>query len=116
MAFTETVTHTFKTVCCYSCGQRFAIDSKLYQRAVLDCEGYVFCPNCGKQNKWCETQHEREIKAMQKQIDAANERAQRSKDWASYQEEQAELASNRLRATKGVVTRLKNKMKASAEL
>lgn len=115
MSFTETVTHTFRTVCCYSCGQRFAIDSELYQRAVLNCEGTVYCPNCGKQNKWCETQHERDINAMQKQIDAANERAERSEDWANHQQEQAEATNKKLRATKGVVTRLKNKMKASID-
>ncbi len=103
--FTETVVETFNVVSCYSCGNLFGITSRLYKRVVTDAEGSVFCPACGKESYWRESEDQKRIKALEKKLEWEAVEVTRQKNLR-------ESAEASLRATKGIVTKLKNRVGA----
>jgi uncharacterized Zn finger protein (UPF0148 family) len=103
--FTETIVETFTVVSCYTCGARFGIGSQLYRRVVKDADGTVYCPACGNQTCWRESEAQKRIKELERKLEwevaqAAQQKAAREKAEAS------------LIATKGVVTRMKKRTAA----
>jgi uncharacterized Zn finger protein (UPF0148 family) len=108
--FTQTRLTTFHVVSCYTCGCEFGINGEMYRRAVEDKIGSVICPSCGKHTQWVGKTREQKAREeaeqmqqqMQRKLDVANRRAER-------QAELAEKATRSLIATKGVVTRMKNR-------
>lgn len=103
--FTQVITETFKVVRCYMCSVPFGITNDIYRRVVTDAKGSVYCPACGKETCWLESEDQKKIKELQRKLEweasnAARQRALRDSAEAS------------LAATKGVVTRLKRRVSA----
>jgi len=102
MTFTETITETFRVVSCYTCGVRFGIGCELYRRTVTDAVGSVFCPACGKETCWRESEDQKRIKELQRKLEWEVSEVARQK--AARDE-----VEKSLNATKGVVTRMKRR-------
>lgn len=95
--FTQKVTEKFHIVTCYSCGVAFAINNDLHRRAVVDKQGSVYCPSCGEQTVWTGKSNVEKVREeMQRKLNVANERAKR--------------ATKSLAATKGAITKIKNRV------
>lgn len=103
--FTESVIETFRVVSCYSCGVRFGIDSRLYRRVVTDAVGSIYCPTCGEKTCWRESDDQKRIKELERKLEWEAKEAARQK--AARDEAEASL-----KATKGVVTRMKRRVSA----
>lgn len=105
MTFTQVITETFRVISCYTCGVRFGIDGALYKRVVTDATGSVYCPACGKLTCWRESEDQKRLKDLQKKLEwEASEVAR--------QKQLRETAEASLRATRGIVTKLKNRVGA----
>lgn len=101
--FTEILTETFRVISCYTCGQRFGIIQKLYKRVVTDAEGSVYCPACGNSTCWRESDDQKRIKELQRKLEWETGEVARQK--TAREEVEASL-----RATKGVVTKIKRRV------
>lgn len=105
MTFTETITETFCVVSCYSCGVRFGIGAELYRRVVTDAQDSIHCPACGKLTCWRESDDQKRIKELQRKLEW--EAAE-----VSRQKSARDTAEASLKATKAVVTRMKQRAAA----
>lgn len=103
--FTETIVETFHVVSCYTCGARFGIQNQLYRRVVTDAIGTIYCPTCGKESCWGESQDQKRIKELQRKLEW--EAAEVARQKAAR-----DAAEASLQATKGVVTRMKRRVSA----
>lgn len=103
--FTETITETFRVVSCYTCGVRFGIGGDLYRRVVTDAKDSIYCPACGKQTQWRESDAAKQIKQLEQKL-------KWEADNAAYQRAARERAEASLQATKGVVTRMGKRIAA----
>ncbi len=109
--FTQTVEETFHVVLCYSCGVSFGINSQIYERAVVNKEGCIHCPACGKTSGWYgKTPIQKVREEMQRKLNVANNRADFHQAKASREKSRATAALKSLSATKGVVTKMKNRI------
>lgn len=101
--FTETIIETFKVVSCYTCGTRFGIISELYRRVAIDAIGSIYCPACGHQTCWRESDDQKKIKELERKL-----------EWEANEVTKQRLARKEveasLNATKGVVTRMKKRI------
>lgn len=103
--FTERVVETFHLVSCFSCGVRFGITTELHRRVVTKAIGSVFCPACGKETCWRESEDQMRIKELQRRLEwEAGECAR--------QKAARDIAEKSLHATQGVVTRMKRRVGA----
>lgn len=100
--FTQTIIETFNVVSCYTCGVSFAITSDLYRRVVTDAKGSIYCPSCGKETCWRESEDHKKIKELQRKLEWEAAEVTR-------QREARQKAEASLQATKAVVTRVKNR-------
>jgi hypothetical protein len=98
--FSNMITETFHVVSCYTCGVRFGIESKLYRRVVTDAKGSVYCPACGHSTAWRESEDKKKIKELENKLRWEAEHSER------LRQRRDELDAS-LKATRGVVTRLK---------
>jgi len=102
--FTRSVNETFHVVSCYTCGVNFGINGEVYTRAVENKEGSVYCPVCSKGMHWTgKTEVENVRERMQRKIDT-------TKRHNRYLEEKVDRTEKSLRATKGVVTKIKKRV------
>lgn len=108
--FTETLTETFHVVSCYHCSLRFGIPDQLHRRAYKEAKGSIYCPACGGTFGWGESEAAKEIRQLKASLESANRRADTASRRADNEAAVREHAENRLRATKGVVTRIKNRV------
>lgn len=108
--FERNMTQQFFVVSCYSCGVRFGITDLMYRRAVTNAEGSVFCPSCGKETCWRESDDQKKIRQLQRDLETEQRRAETAKRRAEAEEKQRITTEHQLRATKGVVTRIKNRV------
>lgn len=102
MTFTQTITETFQVVSCYTCGVRFGIGQDLYKRVVTDAKGSVYCPSCGSQTCWSESDDQKRIKELERKLKWEMENTERER-------KERESAQASLVATKGVVTKLRRR-------
>ncbi len=102
---THTFVDTFVTVHCYKCGVAFGMTESMQKRRRDDGESF-WCPN-GHSQCYCESN----VKKLEKQL--AREKSRHDQTEASlHQVRRArERTERRLSATKGVVTRIKNRVK-----
>jgi uncharacterized Zn finger protein (UPF0148 family) len=100
--FTESIIETFHLISCYTCGVRFGINKDLYNRVVTKAEGTVWCPACGKETCWRESEASKRIKDLEQKLKWEMENAQR-------QAASRRIAEASLIATKGVVTKLQKR-------
>jgi uncharacterized Zn finger protein (UPF0148 family) len=103
--FTEVITETFKVVSCYSCAARFGIQADLYRRVVTDAKGSVYCPACGKETCWIESESSKRIKDLENKL-------RWEADNTARQKAAKEHAEASLRTTRGIVTKLKKRSAA----
>ena len=108
--FTETQTHVFHVVHCYTCGVPFGITAKMHRRVVVEARGVVYCPACGCKTCWRESVADVQIKRLKQQLQTADTRANTANRHAHLVEQRADGVERRLSATKGVVTRMKNRV------
>ncbi len=108
--FTETRTYFFNVVHCYTCGVPFGITAELYRRVVTNAEGAVYCPACGHESCWRESVADKKIRQLKQHLKTADTRANTAHRHAQLVEQRADGAERRLSATKGVVTRMKNRV------
>lgn len=104
--FTKTASETFHIVSCANCGSKFGICSQLHKRACLNADGHIFCPACGEQNCWRESESD----MLRKQL--RSEQDQLSAERARHDQTRAELqhTENRRRAECAAKTRIKNRV------
>lgn len=104
----ETVTTTFEIIACWQCNIRWAMPEEFVAQRRRDGKGF-YCPN-GHSCAYNETEADRIKREAEKKITSL----QQSLAWAEESKrswrESAERAENRLRATKGVVTKLKKRV------
>lgn len=103
--FTQTIVETFRVVSCYTCGVHFGIGDDLYRRVVTNETGSVFCPACGKQTCWRESEDQKRIKELQRKLEWEAAECARQKSLR-------DAAEASLQSTRGVVTRLKRRSSA----
>lgn len=100
--FIENRTETYHVISCYHCGLYFGIPNQLYKRVVTDAEGSIYCPACKGGFGWRESDDAKKIKALEKKL-------QWEAEESAKQNKRAINAESSLRATKGVVTKLKRR-------
>lgn len=104
MTFTEQRNETYHVVSCYTCGNPFGVTDELYRRAVKHHKGSLFCPACGKGTCWTgKTEEEKRIAELERRLEWERQESER-------QRKRKESAENSLRATKGVVTKMKKRV------
>jgi len=103
--FTQIITETFQVVRCYTCSVPFGITDEIYRRVVTDAKGSIYCPACGKETCWRESEDQKRIKELERKL--AWEASEVARQKACRDSVEASLA-----ATKGVVTRLKRRVSA----
>lgn len=108
--FTQLVSQTFHVVSCYFCGSNFGISNALYHRAATRAEGVVYCPSCGKSFCWGESDEKKKIRQLERELQTANARAETQKRAAENARDERDAKDRQLTATKGVVTRIKNRV------
>lgn len=102
-AFTDTIIETFKVVSCYTCGVRFGITGELYRRVVTDANGSIYCPACGNQTVWSKSEAQKRIEELERKL-------KWEADNAASQKTARELAEASLIATKGQLTKIRNRV------
>jgi hypothetical protein len=111
MSFVEAVSTRFHPVTCCECSCTFAIDDTLNDRARVWKKRSVYCPSCGTCQGWGGETPDQKIR---REMEAELVRVKRNNEYleatAKWQEERAEAAERSLSATKGVVTRIKNRV------
>ena len=112
--FERNMTQKFLVVSCYTCGIPFGITSNLYKRVVTDATGSVYCPSCGSKTCWRESEHEKEKRRLKAEMESEIARVKRDKEYleasVKRHRERADIAERSLTATRGVVTRIKNRV------
>lgn len=108
--FTETRNQVFHVVRCFTCGVPFGITAELYRRVVEKATGAVYCPACGQETCWRESSADRRIKQLTQQLQTADTRANTANRHARLVGQRADRVEGSLRATRGVVTRMKNRV------
>ena len=104
LTFTDTTTETYRVVSCYACGVRFGIGDDLFRRVVINAKGNVYCPACGARTCWRESDAQRQIKMLRRQLENAATRCETAN-------RRADIAEGSLRATRGVVTKMRKQAK-----
>ena len=103
-AVTFQQTHEFIVEHCYKCGVAFAF-SRQFQRRAMESKESFFCPN-GHSQYYTENEADR----LRKELEAVK----RSRDWhqvdSQRMRDERDTVERKLRATKGVVTRTKNRI------
>jgi len=103
------VTITTTGVClevldCPSCGVEFAAPSRII-KSRRESGGDIYCPN-GHVSTWTDT----ELKRLRRELAAEQQRANRERQMRIDEMNEHEVTQRRLAATKGVVTRTKNRV------
>ncbi len=103
--FTQHTFETFHVISCYHCALHFGIPSQLYTRAVTNAAGTIFCPACGQESRWGESDDKKRIRDLETKLKWESDHAARLAS-------ERNLAQASLAATKGIVTRLRNRASA----
>lgn len=108
--FERVTSETYHVVSCFTCSVKFGIPEQLYNRVVRLGIDSVYCPACGKQTAWRTPELVREKQRLEAELATANRRADTAKRHAETQERLRIETANKLRATKGVVTKIKKRV------
>jgi hypothetical protein len=103
---------TFVAITCGGCGAVFAL-SETHQRQLRDTGKTFYCPN-GCPRAYCEstvTRLEKELKEKQDALDRQKIRLSQAEADARCERNRAERLKRSRDATRGVVTRIKNRVK-----
>lgn len=99
----------FVVVNCGKCDTKFAMSRTMYQKRRTDGETW-YCP-AGHPRVFAESTKS-QLREAQEQIRKERENTTWWKDRANWEAAEAKRANNSLRATKGVVTRMRNRIKS----
>lgn len=102
MQYHETI--VLETVTCCSCGMAFAMPDS-YLRGLREKGDSFFCP-AGHSQRFSEP----EVKRLKKEVEAAKRQTEQYKKWYNAEQRDHEHTRNRLRATKGVLTKTKKRV------
>lgn len=108
--FSQFVETKFNVVSCANCGVKFAVNQDLYRQAVVESRRSVYCPACGLETVWRESESQREIRRLKGELETAGRRADTAARRAELADARATGLENSLRATKGVVTKIKRRI------
>ena len=108
--FTQTINETFHVVSCASCGVRFGIEGGLYRRVVTKAEGTIYCPACGCQSHWAESEATKKIRELEQQVQRERQQADQMKASRDFHKECASRSEHKARALKGVVTKKRKQL------
>ena len=106
--FQETVTTTFVIEECCNCGVQFAMTAA-FQKTKRQNRTWFYCPNGHSQHYTGETEAERIKREAEKKIASLERSLEWEKDSFRRAAADRDAAYNSLRATKGVVTKLKKR-------
>ena len=110
MKFLQDVSTTFHTVTCCQCSCLFAIDDALNNRSRVWKKESIYCPSCGTLQGWSGETPDQKVR---RELEAKLAKAKRDNEYleasAIRHRERANSAERSLSATKGVVTRMKNR-------
>lgn len=101
---TFTEVGTFHVVHCCACGMPFALSGDFYQRRMDDGKDW-HCPS-GHSQHFTDSA----VRRLEKAVAAERAAKERAEAEARWQREQREHAQRRLSASRGVVTRIKNRV------
>ncbi len=104
MSVVQLYTSELVLIHCYKCHAAFGLNKDHYERARNTGIGF-FCTN-GHEQFFCDT----EIKKLQRERDQLTARNDQLKAEADYQRNRRRQTERQLSATKGVVTRTKNRI------
>lgn len=93
---------------CGSCGVIHCIPTAMYESAKKE-GGWWHCPN-GHVRGWKDGTEKTEIANLRRERDRLNQRVAERDDEITHQRDLREGVERRLNATKGVVTRIKNRV------
>lgn len=109
--FTESVITKFHPVTCCKCSCTFAIDDTLNDRSRVWKKQSIYCPSCGTSQGWSGETPDQKVR---RKLEAEIAKVKRSKEFLEASESaaraRADHAERSLSATKGVVTRMKNRV------
>jgi hypothetical protein len=94
----------FETLCCYKCGIPFGMTNDFIRRRREDGQSF-YCP-AGHSQCFCES----EVKRLQRALDAKKRREEILEAEVANQRLSREATERSLSATKGVLTRTKNRV------
>ena len=110
----STLTHTttLTVLQCCVCGMPLALDKTWvgYAQRIGGYKQQFWCPYCGKQQGWGESQHEKEVKRLTEQRDLMAARARHEESQRKYAEAEAEHFRKSRDAMKGVVAKIKKRV------
>ncbi len=116
--FTETVVETFHLVSCATCGVRYGIDSRIYHRVVTKAQGSIYCPACGKESCWRESDDQKRIRELEQKLKWEADQAaklrtdiERKEVRISALKEETNMLERSRAALRGVHTRTCNRVK-----
>jgi hypothetical protein len=101
----------FEPITCGVCGVQFAL-TEVHVRYLQDHGATFYCPN-GHPRAYVEpavTRLEKELRAKQTELDRQKIRLSQAEADARWEHSRAEETKRRLSATRGVVTRIKNRV------
>lgn len=111
MSFSQVVRLHFHPVICCACSGTFAIDAALNKRARVDKKVPVYCAACGTKQGWGgQTPIDRARTEVNSELVRLKQKNEHLEAVAESRRERAETAERSLSATKGVVTKIKNKI------
>ncbi len=105
MLDTMTDTSTLVITSCPSCGIKFAMPESKYNACREDSKQSFYCPN-----GHCLSYFESRSTKLERELFREKASHDRSKAWGRDQSARADKVTRKLTATKGVVTRIKNRV------
>lgn len=102
MQYHETI--VMETVTCCNCGMTFAMPER-YKRKLVEEGGSFYCP-AGHAQHFADP----EVPRLKKEIEAAKRKAGQFESWYKAEQSDHQHTRDRLRATKGVLTKTKKRI------
>lgn len=99
-----------KVTTCIHCSASFALPQQVWDFQVKN-GGYHWCPCCGRNQGW-DPKERAKVAEENAEIKRLKDNLKWEQDYAKREREAKEQAERCLSATRGVVTRLKNRAKA----
>lgn len=106
MSFVKTINVTFHAIDCWHCSALFGMNDSHYQKRVSDHEAF-YCPVCGKSQRFV---GETSIQKADRLRAEAEARLARERAAHDQTREEVKARERQLIATRGVVTRVKNRV------
>lgn len=111
MGIFDTVQITLTTVRCYNCGVLFGIESGRRQE-LIESHDLFWCPNGHSQHYTEQTEKEKQIAALERDLRTANSSRQFWNEQAAEAQRDVERKSRSINGYKGVIAKTKKRIAA----